>query len=397
MHPGDALEAGSRLSIGRESCDDAVLVVDDDALSLRALSRCLRGLPCVQAFETGRAAVNRVRQGGVTVVLCDIRMPGMSGIELLRELHWVDPDLPVVLVTGSPTIATAQLAIEHGAFRYLPKPCEASLVTATVALAKQAYRSSRSRRLALERLGRTIASDRVGFRPTFDSAVESLWMAFQPIVSASGRSVFGYEALLRGPDGALSDATALLQAAERLGAIEALGRQARRRAAEQFLSAPGEPLLFVNLHPKDLGDPDLLDPGSALAKMAHRVVLEITEHASLDAPAELKARIAALRALGFRIAIDDLGSGYSGLSNVALLEPDIVKVDMTLTRDIEHSPVKQKLVSSLVGMCRDMGMACVIEGVETDAERHTLTGLGCDLLQGFFFARPERDFPTPSF
>ncbi len=95
-----------------------------------------------------------------------------------------------------------------------------------------------------------------------------------------------------------------------------------------------------------------------------------------------------LRELGFRIAVDDLGAGYAGLSSFALLEPDIVKLDMTLVRDVDRSSVKQKLVASMASLCRDMGLLTVAEGVETQAERDTLIHLGCDLLQGFYFARP---------
>jgi EAL domain-containing protein (putative c-di-GMP-specific phosphodiesterase class I) len=102
-----------------------------------------------------------------------------------------------------------------------------------------------------------------------------------------------------------------------------------------------------------------------------------------------------LRERGFRIAVDDLGAGYAGLTSFALLEPEIVKVDMTLVRDIDRSPVKRKLVRSMAALCRDMGLLIVSEGVETIAEHETLMELGCDLFQGYLFARPGRDFPEP--
>ena len=100
-----------------------------------------------------------------------------------------------------------------------------------------------------------------------------------------------------------------------------------------------------------------------------------------------------LRNRGFRIAIDDLGAGYAGLSSFALLEPEFVKLDMTLIRDIDTSSVKQKLVKSIASMCKDMGLFVIAEGVETPGERDSVIDLGCELLQGYLFARPGPAFP----
>ena len=101
--------------------------------------------------------------------------------------------------------------------------------------------------------------------------------------------------------------------------------------------------------------------------------------------------------MGFRIAVDDLGAGYAGLTSFAVLDPDIVKVDMNLVRGIESSAVKRRLVSSVVSLCREMEMMLVAEGVETAAERDVLSDLGCDLFQGFLFARPASAFYQPAF
>jgi EAL domain-containing protein (putative c-di-GMP-specific phosphodiesterase class I) len=157
----------------------------------------------------------------------------------------------------------------------------------------------------------------------------------------------------------------------------------------------GVPNLFVNLHPKDLADPELLDHSSLLGSIADRVVLEVTERASLDDIDNVRNTVTRLRERGFRIAVDDLGAGYAGLTSFALLEPEIVKLDMTLVRDIDTSSVKQKLVASMTALCVDMGLLIVCEGVETIAEHDTLRALGCDLLQGYLFARPGRAFPEP--
>jgi EAL domain-containing protein (putative c-di-GMP-specific phosphodiesterase class I) len=152
--------------------------------------------------------------------------------------------------------------------------------------------------------------------------------------------------------------------------------------------------LFVNLHPRDLEHPSLLDPNAPLAAVAKRVVLEITERASLGGIADVPNRIAQLRALGYRIAIDDLGAGYAGLTSFAVLEPDVVKLDMTLVRDTDTKPTKQKVIASLCGLCHELGMLVVAEGIETPGELACVRELGCDLFQGFALARPGPPFPT---
>jgi EAL domain-containing protein (putative c-di-GMP-specific phosphodiesterase class I) len=98
--------------------------------------------------------------------------------------------------------------------------------------------------------------------------------------------------------------------------------------------------------------------------------------------------------MGYSIAVDDLGAGYAGLTSFALLEPEIVKLDMTLVRDVHLNSTKQKLVRSMTQLAHDMGMMVVGEGVETVEERDAIVHLGCDLLQGFLFAKPSVAFPA---
>jgi EAL domain-containing protein (putative c-di-GMP-specific phosphodiesterase class I) len=124
------------------------------------------------------------------------------------------------------------------------------------------------------------------------------------------------------------------------------------------------------------------------------VILEITERASLAGSPDLVTRLARLRALGFRIAIDDIGAGYSGLTSFTELMPEVVKIDMSLIRDVHASTLKQRTVSALCDLCHDVGCVVVAEGIETDNERDCLVALGCDLLQGFLLGRPDRELPT---
>ena len=223
-----------------------------------------------------------------------------------------------------------------------------------------------------------------------------MWLAYQPIVRASDHSIFGFEALLRSDEPSLTTPAAILHVAERLGALNRLGRAVRNQAAITVASAHRSYALFVNLHPQDLFDVDLSDAAAALSAVAGRVVLEVTERASITDFELARQKIAELRHKGFRIAVDDLGAGYAGLSSFAILEPEFVKLDMTLVRNVDQSTVKQKLVKSIATSCRDMGLYVIAEGVETREERDAAIELGCDLLQGFLFARPGPAFPGVS-
>lgn len=375
---------------------DLVVVVDDEPPMLRALERSLGGSFQVAAFGAAEQAMERVREGGVSVVLSDIGMPGMSGIELLGAVRALDPDLPVVLITGSPSLESATKAIEHGVFRYLPKPFDGEQLTSLVGQASQLHRLAMLKRAALELRGAPSVPRGTGIDRSLKKALDSLSVVYQPIISNSERRVYGYEALMRSCDPDFPSPHQLLTAAERTGALHELGQVVRRRAIQGLRDVPQGTLLFLNLHPQDLADPELTRSDTLLADNAHRIVLEITERASLEGVDALKPTLSRLRELGFRIAIDDLGAGYAGLTSFALLEPEIVKLDMTLIRDIDQSPVKQKLVHSLSQLCGEMGMTIVVEGVETMAERNTLTELGCDLLQGHLFGMPGRSpsYPT---
>ena len=377
-----------------------VLLVDDEEQLLRAVSRALskHGYDVV-CTPNGVEATHRLDQGSFDLVVSDIAMPGMGGIELLHQVRQHDLDMPVILMTGSPTVDTATKAIQLGVLDYLVKPFAMPDVISAVDRAVQMSRLARIKREAYEYLNRTgdWVGDRAGLEVSLAAAMETMWMAYQPIVCWSKREVFAYEALVRPIHPALPHPGALIAAAERLGHLHKLGRRLRAMVAEGVESAPEAGQVFVNIHGYDLEDESLLSPDSPLSRIAPRVVLEITERASVNEIKDLAVRIQRLRDLGFRIAVDDLGAGYAGLTSFAQLRPDIVKIDMSLVRDVDKEPTKERLVRSLTDLCREMKILAVCEGVETQAELHTLLRVGCDFFQGYFFARPGKPFPTVKF
>lgn len=373
-----------------------ILLVDDDATLLRGHQRVLEraGYEVVTALD-GNAALVALKANPVDAVVSDITMPEMDGVTLLGAIRARDLDLPVILITGQPSLDTAIEAVRHGALRYLVKPVPVESLVRETQRAVNLYRWAQLRRTAHVQLGGDPlqAGDRAGIHARFESALATLWTAFQPIVSCAERRVVAYEALLRTEEASLPNPGAVIAAADRLDRADDLGRAVRAHVASALDAAPHGIPTFVNLVVRDLLDPSLYAPDAPLTRHARRVVLEITERESLDALPDVKERVARLRALGYRIAIDDLGAGYSSLTSFAQLEPEVVKLDMALVRGVEASPVKQRLVASFANLSRDLDVMLVCEGVETLAEYGTLRSLGCDLFQGYLFARPGMPFP----
>jgi len=352
----------------------------------------------VQTASNGKEAAERVKDGSFDVIVSDISMPEMTGIEFLKAVRAHDLDVPVILMTGDPGLESATRAVEYGAFRYLAKPVAVQELWETVLHAAKLHSMARLKREALELIGqdRIQLGERAALEVRFTWGMSRMWMAFQPIVGCRARSIFGYEALLRSDEPLMKTPADILDAAERLGRLHELGRAVRAKVAaaadaEELAGA----MLFVNLHSADLNDEELYSVDAPLSKIATRVVLEVTERASLYGVKNVAACVAKLKTLGFQIAIDDLGAGYAGLTSFVQLEPKIAKLDMSLVRSVDTDPRRQAIIRSMKSLCDELGMSVIAEGVETLAERDTLMELGCDLLQGYLFAMPQRGFEAP--
>jgi EAL domain-containing protein (putative c-di-GMP-specific phosphodiesterase class I)/CheY-like chemotaxis protein len=365
-----------------------VLIVDDEAAIRFGVSEAL-GLAGyeVEAVGDGEQALERLAARRFEAVVSDISMPGMSGVELLRRVRALDFDLPVILLTGDPRLETAIQAVEAGALRYLQKPVSTAQIAAVLETAVRLCRITRWKRDALAYLGdQRLMADPTALEWALDEALESLYLAAQPIVRAHDGSLYGQELLLRTTSPRLPDPVAVLEAAERLGRVKDVGRLVRRLAAA--VAIPRGTSLFVNVHSLELEDDELHSGEMPLAGSARNVVLEVTERGRIDAVSDLDSRIARLRGLGYRIAVDDFGAGYAALNSFASLRPDVAKIDMALVRGVDHDPYRRTLIASVNAMCRELGILVVAEGIETEAERATLVELGCDLLQGFLIGAP---------
>jgi EAL domain-containing protein (putative c-di-GMP-specific phosphodiesterase class I)/GGDEF domain-containing protein len=215
-----------------------------------------------------------------------------------------------------------------------------------------------------------------------------VYVDYHPIVRADTRDVYGYEALARGVMRSLRSPEVMFEVAAEADLLWELSRLCRARAVEGMATrlTHGE-LLFLNVDPQDFADPEFSERALAVDD-PRRVVIEITERTAIKDYPKFRGRLRAFRDAGFRFAVDDAGSGYAGLGSIANLEPDFIKLDMSLINCIDTNFIKQNLVETMVRFANDQGAQVIAEGVERVEEFDAVRALGVHLVQGFYFHRP---------
>lgn len=225
-------------------------------------------------------------------------------------------------------------------------------------------------------------------------ADRSIVSLFQPIHDIVEDRVAGAEALSRGPAGSgLEDAERLFSLAEKSGLVIPLERLCRRRSLEHAARAGWEKLVFINMSPAAAQDADFLE-GRLVREVLdlyldpRQVVIEVTERTYAENQALFSGVLGELRKEGFRIAVDDLGSGYSNLSALADIHPEFLKFDHLFTKDIHRNRIKQDLLGAILSFAMKMDTQVIAEGIETVEELHALRRLGVPLGQGYLLGRP---------
>jgi EAL domain-containing protein (putative c-di-GMP-specific phosphodiesterase class I)/GGDEF domain-containing protein len=214
-----------------------------------------------------------------------------------------------------------------------------------------------------------------------------VYVDYHPIVYADTEEIFGYEALARGVMRSLRSPEVMFEVAEEADLIWELSRLCRARALEGLDTylREGESL-FINVDPHDFSDPLF---GEQEVLHPERVVLEITERTAIKDYPKFRERLKTLREMGYRFAVDDAGSGYAGLGSIANLEPDFIKLDISLINAIDTNFIKQNLVETMVKFANDHGAMVIAEGVERAEEFMAVRNLGVHLVQGFFLHKPS--------
>jgi EAL domain-containing protein (putative c-di-GMP-specific phosphodiesterase class I) len=222
---------------------------------------------------------------------------------------------------------------------------------------------------------------------------------YQPILDLRDLSVVGHEVFTRGPSGGpFEDPDRLFALAERTGRMtdfERLSRHAALSTVHRHLK-PGCKL-FLNTSARALQDPEVAGAGfvarvDALGLPHSQVVLEITERVAVEERQLYRESLRALKNAGFGIAIDDMGAGYSSLQAIVELEPDYLKFDISLVRNIDRSLIKRSLLETLVDLSERIGAGVIAEGIEARSELETLREMGVRLGQGVYLAAPA---PVP--
>jgi EAL domain-containing protein (putative c-di-GMP-specific phosphodiesterase class I)/CheY-like chemotaxis protein len=370
-----------------------VLVVDDDAAVLKSVVRVLQSAGHeVTGTDRGAACLEVAGRQPFEAAIVDYKLPDMSGLEVLQRLRDLQPRCVRMLMTGELVLPLVVTAVNVGKVsRVIEKPFSANKLVETV------QEAVNGQRRLTDMLQSRSAQSAVQERAMLNQCIggDALRLAVQPIVGGLDQSVYGYELLLRSTHAVLTTPAEVLDASERHGLLRELGGVVVARAAEWLMRLPSTPRLFLNLHPGEIVDSaSLCTRMEVLSIWADRIVLEITERSQMNPSFSWHHALDRIKQMGFRIAIDDLGSGYSALSMLAELQPDFLKIDMSIVRNVDTDTHKRRLVDLLCTFAEATDAKVVAEGVETEEEAEALRQSGVHLLQGYLFGMPQLEMPT---
>jgi EAL domain-containing protein (putative c-di-GMP-specific phosphodiesterase class I)/CheY-like chemotaxis protein len=385
---------------GNGTSDDPirVLIADDEPALRVALSDLLAqddGVVLVGAAGDADEAIELAVARHPDVALVDVKMPAGGGPRAAREIIRVSPSTRVIALSAFEDRPTVLEMLRAGAVGYLVKGTAAGEIIESIGKVARGGTSLSSEviggvvhelssQLRREEIEEQELETRRGTIQRFLDG-EGLSMAFQPIVDLRTRKTVGMEALARFRSLPMRPPDQWFAEAVRLELGIQLELTAIREALTSLRHLPVDCYLSVNCSHRTVVSPEL--PG-VLADAGPRIVVEITEHEAVADYGEVSRALEVLRRLGCRVAIDDAGAGFASLRHTLQLAPDIVKVDISLTRDIDSDRGRRALASALISFAEEMGMTIVAEGIESQAELDTLLELGVAFGQGYFLARP---------
>lgn len=381
----------------------SVLIVDDNPSNVALLQALLdeQGLFRVYTETDPRQVPRQLAQNDPDLVLLDLHMPYVDGHEVLTQikLFAAGSFLPVLVLTADTTTTARDRALAQGAQDYLTKPIdsgETALRIANLLRTRQLFTTLRQARLldaqAHPADGRTETETRERILSVLRT--RGVTPVYQPVVDVHTLKPVGYEGLSRfpgtdhgGPDRWFGDAFGVglgielewLAASKVLNYLEILPTQ----QPDAFLAVNMSPASVLQLLTHQLCDPALYP----------KVVIELTEHLPVEDYAAVHESLTAMRERGSRLAADDLGSGYAGFRHLIRLQPDIIKLDISLVRGIHRNKGQRALASALVAFAGDVDARVIAEGVEEQGELEALRDIGVPWAQGYYLGRPA---PLPT-
>ena len=380
-----------------------ILVVDDELANCVLVERMLGGSVGaeVHTLVDPRETVRECLRLSPDLLLLDLHMPAMDGIAVLSELRTqLDHEsfLPVIVLTADITSGAKERALNAGANDFLTKPFDHTEVLLRVgnlldtrsrfselqtrnekiqaSLDTYSAQADRVEEFHQQRLART----RQAFEPGVLRAV------FQPIVDLGAGETVGVEALARFESAPQRSPDKWFTEAVTVGLGTDLELLAISTALDEFAQLGDDRFLSVNTSPATAASSGLRE--SLTGTAPDRIVLELTEHVPVQDYVGLIDALADLREDGIRIAIDDAGTGYAGLEHLLQIRPDIVKLDMELTRGVHADPSRRALTTAMVTFCDEINATIVAEGIETAEDLDVLRSLGVPWGQGYHIARP---------
>jgi EAL domain-containing protein (putative c-di-GMP-specific phosphodiesterase class I)/FixJ family two-component response regulator len=383
-----------------------VMVVEDNPADARliqeALSRSGGGFKLVHE-DTLQGALRQLPEKGIDAILLDLGLPGTEGLETLEKIQQADGGTPVIVLTGRSDEAMAVKAIRLGAQDYLVKDdLSGGALARSLRYSVERSRIQRSRKKA------PAEKESDALTPVWTEDIdladilenERVEARFQPWVSLKKRSIVGFEGLCRGvrkDTHNLISPVPLLELAKRRNLLKPMDRLFRKKVLEGFAPAARqnpELVLSVNFDTSVLNEDEKALDDFITAVRDNRLdpahtAIEILESKSCELY-RLKRFIESQRKLGFLIALDDIGVGYSNMERIAELKPDLIKVDRALVMGLHQSYHKQEVFKSMVKLAHSLGALLIAEGAESEQETMRALELGADMIQGFYFSRPEK-------
>jgi len=383
--------------------DARVLLVDDEPANLALLRRLLsqQGLRHLYEATDSREALARISQVDPDLVVLDLHMPGVDGYSLLADLRRraAGSYLPVLVITADTTSEAIKRALDLGARDFLTKPfdiTEATLRVRNLLETRALHTTLRHHNLYLRQLvgeyQQAATSEREARQITVERIEQVLrdgllTMVFQPIFEVADQTIIGCEALARFPHDEARGPDRWFADADQVGLGTQLEIAAVASALQHLPELPHHLFMAINVSPAAAMAPELR--AVLNARDCARIVLELTEHVPVEDYDAMRDALAVFRNAGARLAIDDTGAGYAGFRHLLGLHPDVIKLDISLTRGIDQDAARRALAAALVTFSHDVGAQVVAEGVENASELNTLTGLGVPWVQGFYLGRPQ--------
>lgn len=378
-------------SLGMET-KKLILIIDDEVSFVELMRFFLEnaGFRVISA-STPDEGIEKVRLKP-DLILLDLTMPEMNGHEVCKRLkeNELSLPIPIIMLTSQDRTLDKVEAFNLGVADYIGKDFPFEEILSRI---KNVLREVSPEITTLARQERN--KKILELRKIIDE--KNIRTLFQPIVHLSNRSPFGYEALTRGPAMSfLENALDLFTLASEENMFSELNKLCLSLAAKRAVFIRENQFLFLNTDPLFLGEDyvkhlDFLN-GSTLRPQ--QVCIEITERTCIKNYVKLSTDLNYFKSRGVKVAIDDVGEGYSSLKAIAELKPEFIKIDMGLVRNVNADEVKKTLIQVITDFAKKMHSHLIAEGIETEEEYKALLALGVEYGQGYLFAKPAEHIQT---